>query len=126
HNFPWPITATGAAGNLRQQLERSLGSAEIGQREGGIGTQDRDQRDLGEIMPLRDHLRADENVDIARAKSAKHALVIANMPHGIAVDAAHARVREKMLQFGLQTLCSLSYEINVLAIALRTPRVRAA
>ena len=45
-------------------------------------------------MALRDHLGADENVDIACAKPAKDPLVIAHVAHRVAIDAAHARIRK--------------------------------
>ena len=63
------LAAAGAAGDLRQQLEGPLGGAEIGQAEADVGRDDADQRDAREVVPLRDHLRADEDVDLAVAEA---------------------------------------------------------
>ena len=53
--------AAAAAGELRHELERALLGAEVGQREPGVGVDDRGERDAREVMALRDHLRADED-----------------------------------------------------------------
>ena len=53
--------AAAAAGELRHELEGALLGAEVGQREPGVGVDDGGERDAGEVMALRDHLRADEH-----------------------------------------------------------------
>ena len=52
--------AAGAAGELRQQLERALLGPEVGQRERRVGVDDSRALDPGEVVPLRDHLRAEQ------------------------------------------------------------------
>ena len=43
-------------------------------------------------MPLCDHLRSRKNIDVTGTKSAQDALVIANVPHRVAIDATDASV----------------------------------
>ena len=57
--------APGAPGDLREELERALGGAEVGEGERGVGEHHADERDAREVVPLRHHLRADEHVDLA-------------------------------------------------------------
>ena len=77
-------------------------------------------------MPLRDHLRSGENIDVSGAKSAEDALVIAHVAHRVTIDAPDARVRESAFQLRFQPLGSLSDVMNVFAITFRTSRGRAA
>ena len=62
------LAAAGAAGDLRQELERPLGRPEVGHPEADVGRDDADQRDAREVVALGDHLRADEHVDLAVAE----------------------------------------------------------
>ena len=62
------LAASRASRDLGQQLERSLGGAEVGQVQRHVGEDDRGQRDAGKIETLGDHLRADQNIDLAGAK----------------------------------------------------------
>ena len=52
--------AAAAAGELRQQLERPLLRAEVRQAEARVRVDDRGERDAGEVVALRHHLRADQ------------------------------------------------------------------
>ena len=65
------VAAAGAARHLRQQLERALGGAEIRQPEPDVGRDHADQGDVREVVALRDHLRADEHVDLAPASRSR-------------------------------------------------------
>ena len=57
----------GPPGDLCEQLERPLRGAEVGQMELRIAIDDADHRHHRQVEPLRDHLRADEHVEISRA-----------------------------------------------------------
>jgi hypothetical protein len=57
--------ATCAAGHLREQLERALAGAEVGQVHRDVGIDHADERDVREVEALRDHLRAEQDVDVA-------------------------------------------------------------
>ena len=49
------------AGQLGDELERSLLCPEVGHPEAGVGVHDGGERDSGEVVPLGDHLGADEH-----------------------------------------------------------------
>ena len=51
-----------AAGRLRDKHETALSRPEVGQIEAGIGTDDTDRRDIWDIVPLRHHLRAEQDI----------------------------------------------------------------
>ena len=99
------LAAAGAAGHLRQQLERPLGRAEIGQAEADVGRDDADERDARKIVPLGDHLRADEHVDLAVAEARQE-----RVQRALAADrrrdraARRARRARRRFDFGLDAL----------------------
>ena len=68
-NFAGRFAAAGASGDLREQLERAFAGAEIGQVQREIGVDDSDERHIRKMQTFRDHLRADEDVDLAGAES---------------------------------------------------------
>ena len=53
------------ARHLGEQLERPLGGAEVGHVQADVRVDDADQRHVGEVQPLGDHLRAEQDVDLA-------------------------------------------------------------
>ena len=72
----WTMTRAGRvaaapARQLRHELERPLLGAEVREREAGIGIDDGGDRDAGEVVPLRDHLRPDRAPRRARPRSAR-------------------------------------------------------
>ncbi|MBE7452555.1 MAG: hypothetical protein HS111_27850 [Kofleriaceae bacterium] len=69
-----PARATGAAGDLRQELEGALLGAEVRQRQRGVGAQDADEGDAGEVVALGHHLGADQDVDLAARDPGQHRL----------------------------------------------------
>ena len=86
HQHPAALRpAAGPARHLRDQLERPFGGAEIGQVQGRVGIDHPDQRDVGKIQPLGDHLRAQQDADLARAKRRQRPLVAAVGLHRVGV-----------------------------------------
>ena len=71
------LAAAGAADDLREQLERPLGRAKIRQAEADVGRDDADERHRRKVVALRDHLRADEDVDRRRAATSRSTRAIA-------------------------------------------------
>src|SRR5579862_2989752 len=61
HDHASRRVAAAASGQLRQELEGALLRAEVRQTEPGVGVDDGCELDAGEVMSLRDHLRADEH-----------------------------------------------------------------
>ena len=61
---PARSVAAAAAGELRHELERPLLGPEVRHREAGVRIDDGGERDAREVVPLRDHLRAEEHRSI--------------------------------------------------------------
>ena len=59
------LAAPGPARHLRQELEGPLRGPEVRDAQAHVGVHDPDQGHAREVVPLRDHLRADEHVDLA-------------------------------------------------------------
>ena len=70
-------------------------------------------------MPLRDHLRAHQNVDFPRSEIAQHLLVRALGAHGVAVQARNFRAGKFLAQFFFELFRARAEKINVLGRALR-------
>ena len=92
------LAASGAAGGLRQELEGSLGGAEIGEAQADVGVHDAHQRDVGNVVTLGDHLRADQDVVIALAEAGQDGFVVALAADGIAVQPRDAGFRKRAVQ----------------------------
>ena len=67
-NFARRLAAAGAAGDLGEKLKRAFAGAEIRQMQSEIGVDDPDERHVWKMQTFRDHLCADEDVDLAGAK----------------------------------------------------------
>ena len=86
------LAASGASGDLGEQLEDALGGAEVRQAESIVRADDPDKRDAVDVVALGDHLRADEQVDLAAVQAHEQALHVEAAADGVAVHAADARV----------------------------------
>ena len=76
-----------------EQLERPLRGAKVGQVSVWSAQQHADQRHAREVVALGDHLRADQDVDLAaRARGRASRLDRLAAARGVAVQARHARV----------------------------------
>jgi hypothetical protein len=75
HYGPSLPSAPRAPGDLSQDLKAALGRAEVRLKESGIRGDHADERQLGEIEALRDHLRPDQDVDVALAEGVQHQLI---------------------------------------------------
>jgi hypothetical protein len=91
----WISTSPGArrarrARHLHQLREEPLGGAEVGAEERAVGVEHAHQREAGIVVALGEHLRADEDVDLA-ARTGRARLQRALARGGVAVDARDAR-----------------------------------
>jgi hypothetical protein len=59
------LAPPGAPGDLADELEGALGGAEVGLGERGVGVDDADEADIGEVEALGDHLRAEQELEFA-------------------------------------------------------------
>ena len=84
--FSTPCPATGAARDLSEQLEGPLARAEVRQVQREVRVNDADQRHVREVQALRDHLRADEHVELAASKGAENAGDRATTPHAARIS----------------------------------------
>ncbi len=75
-------------------MERALGGAEIGHVQGHVGVDDADEGDVGKVQTFRDHLRADEDVDLAHAEIAEDFAVERLARHHVGIHTLHAGFRE--------------------------------
>ena len=91
---PRCFSSARATGDLGDELEGALGSAEIGQRQRRIAADHADERDVRIVEPLGDHLRAEHHLKLAAPKSAKRLLVILAAAHRVAIDTRVAKLRE--------------------------------
>ena len=105
HQHPaGPVAPPGPAGHLRHELEGPLGGAEVGHVQRRVGVDHADQRDVGEVEPLGDHLRAEQDPHLARPEGREHLLVAARRPHRVGVHPPHDVVGERRLDLALEPL----------------------
>ena len=53
------------AEDLREELERAFARTKVGEVQRRVGQDDTDERDARGVVPLRDHLRSDQHVELA-------------------------------------------------------------
>jgi len=70
-DFAGQVAATGAAGDLGEELEGALAGAEVGGVEGEVGIEDSDEGDVREVESLGDHLGAEEDINLLGAEVAE-------------------------------------------------------
>ena len=87
--------AATAARHLGDELAGPLRGAEVGQVQRRVGVDHAHEHHVREVEPLRDHLRAHEDVDLPVAKGIERPLVAAAGPHGVGVHPRHGRVGER-------------------------------
>ena len=116
------VAAAGAAGHLREQLERALRGAEVGQLQREVRVDDAHQRHAREIEPLGDHLRPEEHVVAPGAEIREHLAEKVLLPHRIRVDAGHAGAREQAVDDLLHLLRAVALPADLGRAALRADR----
>ena len=91
------VSASRAPGDLNEELEGAFGGAKILDRQRRVGIDDADQRDERQIVPLRHHLRADENVDFACAHLREDLLDLL-AARDIAIETSDPCLRKRLFQ----------------------------
>ena len=89
---------------LREQLEGPLRCAEVRQMKRTLGVKHANKRDVREVQPLRDHLRAYENVRLVAPERAEDVVVRMLAARRVGVHPQDARRPEATLQRGLDAL----------------------
>src|SRR5690606_34509675 len=82
HDAPRP-SPTSPACDLGQQLERPLRAPEVRQVEHRVGLDDANRGHAGKVESLRDHLGADDDIDVAVLDALEHLRVPAGAAHGV-------------------------------------------
>ena len=98
------VAAAGAPGHLHEELEGTLGGAEVGDVEREVGEQHRDQRHAGHVVTLAHHLRAHEDIGVARLPAPEDASLRTRPLGGVAVQPLHGGERVDRAQRGLDLL----------------------
>ena len=112
--------APGTSGALREQLEDALGGAEVGQGQRGIGGNHPHQRHAGEVVPLGDHLRADQQIQLSPTEAVENPPILSGAMRYVAVQSADARGGEHLRQQVRQLLRPRPHVLQVLGPARTT------
>ena len=96
--------AAAAARELRQQLERALVGAEVGDAEAGIRVDHRGERNAGEVVPLRDHLRAEQHGSIGGGEIAQRRSQGLRLLRRVGVEADRDQLGQLPCQLALEPL----------------------
>ncbi len=78
--------ATRAARDLHDRLREPFARAEVRAEKSLVCVQHDDERDVREIVPLRQHLRPDENIDLLAVDSLEHRLEVASLADAVSVE----------------------------------------
>src|SRR5581483_8744317 len=92
------------AGELGEELERPLLGAEVGEAEAGVGVDDGGELDAGEVVSLRDHLRADEDGAVGGGEALERRAELAGLRDGVRVEADPLELGDALLELALEPL----------------------
>src|SRR5262249_37591530 len=116
------VAAPSASGGLGQKLERALSGAKIRKAETNVGGDNTDQSHVRDVVALGNHLRADQNVEIAFAKTLQDGFEVALAAYRIAIHASDSRGWKIAMQLFFHFFRSRADEVHILAAALRANR----
>ena len=103
-DFTGLVGAPGAATYLRELRKKFFRGAEVGAVKGAVWTYHADQCEVGKVMTLCQHLRADQDIGLAVVDLFAHRAPRAFVACAIAVHAQDACFRKTCLQRFFQTL----------------------
>src|SRR5256885_6543044 len=95
-NLTGRFAAASPARHLREQLKCAFAGAKIRQMEREIGIDNPDQRHVWKMQTFGNHLRADEDVDLAGAKIPQRFAISVLARHRIGVHSRDVRLWEKL------------------------------
>ena len=96
--------AAGAASHLHELREQAFGRAEIMREQHGIGVEHTHQPQAREVVALGHHLRAHQDVDLARVHRREQRFGAAFPARAVGVDAQDARLGKQLGQMLLDAL----------------------
>ena len=100
-NFARRFAATGPPRHLCEQLKGPFARAKIRQMQREIGIDDSDERDIRKVQTFRDHLGADQDVDLPGPKVPQCLSIGFFSRHRVCIHAAHNRFWENLSDGGL-------------------------
>src|SRR6266446_7077012 len=103
-NFARRFAPARAARYLRKQLERPFARAEIRHVQREIGVDDSDESDVWKMKAFRNHLRADENVDLTDTECMEGFAIGILASHRIGIHPAHDGIRKNLRDVSLDFL----------------------
>lgn len=109
-DFAFEFAASGAPGDLGEELEGALGGAEVGDVEADVGVEDTDEGDVGEVEAFGDHLGADEDVDFFRFEGEQGVAEGVFFAHDVGIDAGEAGFGEEFGEDFFDFLGAVSLE----------------
>src|SRR5436309_2223450 len=96
--------AAAASGELREQLESALLCAEVRQAEPRVRVDDRRERNAGEVMTFRHHLRSDQHDAVGCGEARERRGKRTGPFHRIRVEPDAFELRQLRLQLALEAL----------------------
>src|SRR5690606_12797016 len=115
------FTTARAPGDLDEQLSEVLLAAEVGAEQTTVGIEDHHQCYAREMMPLGEHLRAQQHTGHARMCDVHQTLQAAGGARGVTVDAQYREILEGFAQEGLAALRAHADAAQVSTAAGWTP-----
>src|SRR4029079_9687241 len=97
------------AGELGQELEGALLGAEVGQAEPGVCVHDRGELDAGEVVSLRDHLRAHQEAAPGARERLERLPQLLGLRDRVRVEPDPLELGDVLLELAIQTRSARSY-----------------
>lgn len=120
NNLSFEIPAARAAGDLRDELKRSLAGAEIRHMQAEVRVEDADKGDVGKMKSLGDHLGAYQNIDLVGFEGVERISQRVFPPHRVRIDACDLGAWQDLGDEFLHFLGSVSLEDDGRVPAFRT------
>jgi hypothetical protein len=116
-----PPTTTG---ELSEELECPLVGPEIGCGKLRASVDDRGKRNSREVVPLGDHLRAEENGPLGCLKLSQDLGMTIPLGRRLGIESEQLQVGKALLQLGLEALCTGAESRDLRALTVRTASSR--
>ena len=116
-HFAGPARAPGATGHLHDGLRQPLGGSEVGAEQALVGIEHAHQRDIGEVMTLGQHLRADQDARFAAVDPGDGRLQVGGIAHAVAVKAGDGQARKTRRQGFFDALGAMAQRPHPVAAA---------
>ena len=96
-DFAFEFAASGASGDLSDELEGTLTGAEIRNMQAEVGVENSNQSDIGKMQTFGNHLGADEDIDLLRFEFLEDVFESVFTAHRIGIDTCETSFGENFL-----------------------------